>query len=175
MKILATLQAIPRSPLFWIALLLFCLAMEGVALYYQYELDYGPCTLCVHIRAWVFAIMAAALIGLFGCKLPSTRLLATGLALAGAIGMAERSYQTLGIEQGFIDGSCSPDSGFPAWLALDKWLPSVFEPWETCGYTPELLFGITMAQALLAAAVVLVLVLLDLLAVQLIGWRRTDT
>jgi disulfide bond formation protein DsbB len=48
--------------------------------------------------------------------------------------------------------------GFPDWIALDKWLPSVFEPWEPCGYTPELLFGITMAEGLIVVSVTAILV-----------------
>jgi hypothetical protein len=30
----------------------------------------------------------------------------------------------------------------------------VFEAWELCGYTPEILLGITMAETLIAVAVV---------------------
>ncbi|MFC6670264.1 hypothetical protein [Marinobacterium aestuariivivens] len=40
------------------------------------------------------------------------------------------------------------DSGLPAWFAPDQWWPWMFEIWEPCGYTPEMPFGITMAEAL---------------------------
>jgi disulfide bond formation protein DsbB len=41
------------------------------------------------------------------------------------------------------------DLGLPSWLALDSWFPAVFQVQTTCGYTPELLFGISMAEALI--------------------------
>ena len=74
--------------------------------------------------------------------------------------MLERSYQLLGTERGFIMGECSMDTGFPSWFAIDKWLPSLFEPLITCGYTPEVAFGITMAEALLVMSAGLVLLAL---------------
>ena len=73
------------------------------------------------------------------------------------IGLLERSYQLLGVERGFIMGDCSMNSGLPAWFALDKWLPSVFKVWEPCGYTPEILFGVTMAEALMFISILLIL------------------
>ena len=68
-------------------------------------------------------------------------------------GLAERSYQLYGVEQGFIMGSCEMASGLPAWFALDKWIPAIFEVQTTCGYTPELFFKITMAETLLVYSV----------------------
>lgn len=46
-------------------------------------------------------------------------------------------------------GSCSFDLGLPSWLALDKWMPLIFKVQTTCGYTPELAFGVSMAEVLL--------------------------
>ena len=50
------LSSIARSRTFWFLVLLACVVLEGTALYYQYILDYGPCVLCVHIRAWIFGL-----------------------------------------------------------------------------------------------------------------------
>ena len=41
----------------------------------------------------------------------------------------------------------------PAWFALDKWLPSIFEVQTACGYTPLILLQISMAEALLVISV----------------------
>lgn len=73
------------------------------------------------------------------------------------IGLFERSYLLLGTERGWVFGSCDFDLGLPEWLDLQGWFPSLFKVWEACGYTPELLFGITMAEALLMMSASLVL------------------
>jgi disulfide bond formation protein DsbB len=149
---------VTRSPLFWVVIFLICTIMEGTALYYQYVLDYYPCVLCVQIRACIGIIMIAALIGIFGSTWRPSRTIAHLTGLFGSGLMLERSYQTLGVEKGFIDGSCSLTSGFPSWIPLNEVWPAVFEPLESCGYTPLLPLGISMAEALVAAAVILTLV-----------------
>jgi len=72
-----------------------------------------------------------------------------------SLGLFERSYQLLGTERGFVYGECNMESGLPAWFALDSWFPSVFKIWAACGYTPELLFGVTMAEALIVMSFIL--------------------
>lgn len=135
---------------YWSLVLVLGIAMEAIALYFQYGLDYGPCVLCIHIRIYVLGFILLALVALStqGNKLMRVLTGLTGVGLA--IGMTERSWKTLGVERGFIEGACDMDSGLPDWFALDTWFPTVFEPWEPCGYTPELLFGITMAEGLMA-------------------------
>ncbi len=149
-----TLNAIGKSVWYWLAILGLGAFMEAAALYFQYGLGYGPCVLCIHIRIYVMAIMLVALFGLFTRANRTLRLTAHGLTFLLAIGFTERSWLTLGVERGFIDGACDMNSGLPTWFALDKWFPTVFEPWEPCGYTPEVLFGITMAESLIALSVV---------------------
>jgi disulfide bond formation protein DsbB len=63
--------------------------------------------------------------------------------------MLEVAYQLLGTERGFILSECSVASIFPTWFALDQWIPWLFEIQTTCGYTPVIGFGITMAEALM--------------------------
>lgn len=77
-------------------------------------------------------------------------------------GVTERAYQLLGTERGWTFGSCDFDLGLPHWLALQEWFPAMFKVWEACGYTPELLFGVTMAEGLLALSSSLALVSLAL-------------
>ena len=38
---------------FWLIGILYFMLMEGIALYYQYVLQFFPCALCVQVRAWV--------------------------------------------------------------------------------------------------------------------------
>ena len=140
---------------YWFALVALALVLEALALFYQYGLKYYPCVLCIHVRIWVMFIFFIALLAL---KLKQHRY---GLFTVHALmsicwaGMLERSYMLLGIERGFVEGSCNMQSGLPAWFALDKWFPLVFEVQEACGYTPELLFGITMAEALIVISFML--------------------
>jgi disulfide bond formation protein DsbB len=72
--------------------------------------------------------------------------------------LVERSWQVLAVERGWIFGDCDMDLGMPSWFALDSWLPSVFEVQTSCGYTPILLLGITMAEALLVISSLLLII-----------------
>lgn len=143
-----------ESKLFWIALIVLGLSMEGVALFYQYVIEEPPCILCIHFRLLFIAAIVLSLIGLMLRSKWLARFLVS-LSLLGVAGfMAERSYQLLGTEKGFVLGECSMDLGYPAWFAIDKWVPWLFQPMTSCGYTPKLLFGITMAEALSVFSVV---------------------
>lgn len=155
------LAAIARSRVYWFLILIACLLMEGTALYYQYFLDYGPCVLCVHVRAWIVGLGAVALLMiLFG---GSVAFLGHLASLGLSFGLLRSSWITLGVERGTIIDSCTMDPQFPEWLPLHLWMPSIFEPWEPCGYTPVLPFGITMAEALVLIGLAWVAVSLVLL------------
>lgn len=136
-------------------LLALCLAMMVVAVFYQHVLQEPPCSLCIHARLWVLALALAAVLGVLA---RATRInpLAHLLVLGAAAGLLERSYQLLGTERGFVFSECSLDLGLPPWLPLDQWLPVLFQPETLCGYTPELWFGITFAEALMAISVIAV-------------------
>ncbi len=157
---LKTLATIGRSRWYWLALAVLGLFMEAVALVYQYVLDYLPCVLCIHVRIWVVGLIGVALLGLLLRRSRPLRVMAHALTLVIGIGLLERSWMLLGIERGFVEGSCDFETGLPAWFALDQWFPTLFKVWESCGYTPELLFGITMAEGLILFAPALVLLAL---------------
>ena len=145
------------------ALLLLGVALEAVALSYQYLLDYGPCPLCIHVRVGVLCFMLVSLLGLLASGRVIWRVVYL-LNVSIFAGLSERAYWLLGTEQGFAISECGMDANFPAWLPLDRWLPAVFEPWESCGYTPELFLGISMAEAsMLLFPVLLILSLMMLI------------
>ena len=154
---LKSVTRIGASVWYWLGLIALGVAMLAVALIYQYQLDYWPCVLCIHTRIWVMAATLVAIIVLFVRK--SWLLLTLGhlFFTVTMVGLLERSWMLLGVERGFLEGSCDFNLGLPNWLALDQWFPSVFKVWESCGYTPELLFGVTMAEGLLVLSAVLVL------------------
>ena len=146
---------ISSSKWYWVALLILGVSLEGSALFYQYVLDYPPCVLCIHVRIWVLGIIVISLLALKFYKKWSGLLTAQILMTLLSLGLFERSYQVLGTERGFVYGECNMESGLPVWFALDSWFPSVFKIWAACGYTPELLFGVTMAEALIVMSFIL--------------------
>jgi len=151
------LQQLMQGKSFWIALILLGIALEAIAFFYQYIMDEPPCILCIHFRLLVVALIVFSLLGLFLSSFKIAQITLSSALLLTFAGMLERSYQLLGTERGFIQGECAATLNFPNWIAVDKWMPSFFEPWTSCGYTPKLLFNITMAEALSLFSVVMVL------------------
>jgi len=147
------LYKLSASKWYWLGFLFIGIAFEATALFYQYVLEYPPCVLCIHVRIWVLGIILVSLLALAFYKNRLGLLIMQFLMMILTAGILERSYQLLGVERGFITGSCTMESGLPAWFALDEWLPVLFQVWEPCGYTPELLFGITMAELLIVLSV----------------------
>ena len=146
-----------HSRLYWAALALFGIALEAVALYYQYVLDEWPCVLCIQIRIWVMAFILLSILAFFLTHSRVAMRLMHGASLLIMIGLLERSWRVLAVERGWIFGDCEMDLGMPPWFALDKWFPWLFEVQTSCGYTPLILFNITMAEVLLVVSVALLL------------------
>lgn len=153
-------------------MIVIALAAEGVALYYQYALNQYPCVLCIQVRLWVAAFIV---IGIVGLALRNTRVglhVANLLSLVAAVGFAERSWQTLGTEKGWIVKlACPMDPGLPPWFDLDVWFPSIFGVLASCGVSPELIFGITMAEALMVMSIGTVIVTALVLVANLMRGR----
>ena len=148
---------------YWIGLIILGLSMEAVALYYQYVLDEWPCVLCIHIRIWIAGFILLAMLALIIKR--SSKVL-VGLHLLNTLMMAgfvERSWQTLGVERGWIFGDCDMNSGLPDWFALDRWFPALFEVQTSCGYTPLIALNISMAEILMTASSLLLIFSLLLL------------
>ena len=128
------------------------LAMLVIALYYQYVLGEEPCQVCIQARLWVFALL---LVSMTLAALPKNRVLrlyGNLLALACALGLGERAWFLYQLENGIGNGSCEFQLGMPDWFAIDQWFPSLFEVRNLCSFTPEMLFGLSMAEGLLLIA-----------------------
>ncbi|MEM1111375.1 MAG: disulfide bond formation protein B [Pseudomonadota bacterium] len=140
---------------YWLCVVAVGVALETVALYYQYVLGDEPCQVCIHVRIWVAGF---TLVGLIMLVLPSTpwlTLVGQALTLACTVGLWERCKYLLDLENGKGDGACSFFLGFPDWFALDRWIPFLFEVRNLCGFTPEMPFGISMAQYLIVVSTLL--------------------
>lgn len=158
--------------LYWLALTIVGIAMLGVALYYQHVLGDEPCQVCIHIRIWVIAFTLLSLVML---ALPSTKitqLLGHAVNTGVMAGLWERCLFLLQVENGNATSSCNFYLGFPDWFALDKWMPEIFEVRNLCSFTPEMLFGITMAQSLMAMASAFVIVSALALIIRLFNFQQ---
>ncbi|MGD2172992.1 MAG: disulfide bond formation protein B [Gammaproteobacteria bacterium] len=143
---------------YWIALMLTGIALEAAGLYFQYLRDEWPCLLCIQVRILVMAFVLLALLAVFFARSRWAMRIFHGLTTLVMLALLERSWQVLAVERGWVFGECDMDLGMPAWFALDKWLPSVFEVKTACGYTPLIVFQITLAEALLVFSVILVII-----------------
>jgi disulfide bond formation protein DsbB len=161
-----------RTPWYWLGLLLLGVSMEAVALYYQYVLDYLPCVLCIHVRIWVMGFIVVGLLALALCRYRLACAGAHALTAVLAAGLLERAWLLLGTERGTLEASCEFDSGLPPWFALDQWFPKIFQVLDACGYTPNMLFGITMAEGLIVIAVAVLLASVTLTFAVALGGRR---
>jgi len=113
--------------------------------------------MCIHMRLWVMLLFIVGVFGILTTDRPVANFVSQAAVLGIAIGMAERAYMLLGTERGFVFSDCGFSLGLPEWLALEEWFPALFRIETSCGYTPEILFGITMAESLMVLSVILVL------------------
>ena len=133
---------------YWISLFMAGVALLAVALYYPYVLGDEPCQICIHARLWVAAF---TLIALFMSAAPqkiALRVTANAGVLLASVGLTERARYLYRLENGIGDGSCQFQLGMPDWFAVDRWMPWLFEVRNLCSFTPEMLFGLSMAEIL---------------------------
>ena len=155
LKDVTTLARFFQSRWYWLTLALSGIALLGVALYYQYALGDEPCQVCIHARLWVVAFTLIALIMLITPQIKLLRVLGNiGVVIAG-VGLTERARYLYRLENGIGDGSCQFQLGMPDWFAVDRWMPWLFEVRNLCSFTPEMLFGFSMAETLMAVGVLI--------------------
>jgi disulfide bond formation protein DsbB len=144
-----TLSPFLQSRWYWLTLALFGITLLGVALYYQYALGDEPCQVCIHARLWVVAFTFIALIMLITPQITLTRFFGNAGVLIAGLGLFERARYLYRLENGIGDGSCQIQLGMPDWFAVDRWMPWLFEVRNLCSFTPEMMFGLSMAEALM--------------------------
>ena len=155
MNVLNTLNSLSRSRIYWLSYIVGSVALLVAALYFQFVLEELPCLLCIQVRLLITLLLLVSVVGLTTLKYRVINIMTHLATVLIAGGLAERSYQLLGTERGFVFGDCGFNLGLPAWFAIEEWLPWLYRVETSCGYTPEILFGITMAEALMAMSVLL--------------------
>ena len=169
-----SLETLFKSRGYWLVIAATSLTMLVIALYYQYALGEEPCQVCIQARLWVFALL---LVSVTLAALPESRhlrLYGNLLALTCAVGLGERAWFLYQLENGIGNGSCEFQLGMPDWFAIDQWLPSLFEVRNLCSFTPEMLFGLSMAEGLLLIAALLgAVIICALVSHQMTGWAES--
>ncbi|MCU7920956.1 MAG: disulfide bond formation protein DsbB [Candidatus Thiodiazotropha sp. (ex Dulcina madagascariensis)] len=132
----------------WLVLAISAVSLESAGLYFQYGLDLDPCVLCVYQRTAVLGIAVAALIGMSAPRFLLVRLIGYAGWGASALWALYLALKLSGMQLGFIAPSlsCDANAKFPAWLKLDQWLPSVFQPTGFCGDIQWQFLGLSMPQ-----------------------------
>jgi len=131
--------------------------MIGAALYYQHVLNEWPCVLCIQVRILFIFLVVTAVLALILFRFRKIRMLMHFVVAVISAVMINRSWILLATERGWFEGECSANLGMPAWFAIDKWLPDIFSAWTSCGYTPVIVFGITMAEILILISALLLM------------------
>jgi len=171
LTLLKRLKDIQQGHGYWLVYIAGSLLLMAAAMYFQYIREEPPCLMCIQVRILLSLLIIIAVIGLLTRRHPLMNVLANISTVLVAISMSERAYQLLGTERGFVFSDCGFDLGLPAWLALDEWLPWLFRVQTTCGYTPEIAFGVTIAESLMVLSILLLvfsacMTLLSLLALK---------
>lgn len=147
--IIGKLNKLSRGLWYWLGGAVFGITLLATGQFYQHMLDHQPCVMCIQVRLWLSLLVVLSISGIFTLNRKVIHSLLLLLVVVVAAGLTERSYQLLGTERGFVFGDCGFDLGMPAWFAVDEWLPWMYRVETSCGYTPELIFGVTMAEALM--------------------------
>ncbi|MCK5395144.1 MAG: disulfide bond formation protein B [Gammaproteobacteria bacterium] len=157
-QIFEQLKCISQSRWYWLMYIVAGISALAAALYYQHVLEELPCVVCIQIRLLISLLVIVSVIGLLSRNKRVVNSLAHLSVVIIAISFVERCYLLLGTEKGFIFSDCGFSLGLPAWFAIEEWLPWLYRIETSCGYTPEIIFGITMAEILMVMSVMLFLI-----------------
>ena len=149
---LRRLAPFARSRTWWAVVLVAALGAEALALWYQYALGEEPCVLCIELRLWVAGFVLVGAAGVVLPPRPAIAFVLHGLGVVLGLGMLSGAWETWATENRIADGSCAPFLNLPEWFAVGRWFPAVFEVRGLCGYTPDVILGLSMADLLLAGA-----------------------
>jgi len=158
----------------WLLLAFSALALELVALFFQHVMGLQPCVMCIYERCALFGVLAA---GLVGAVAPATPLRWAGLAIwiySAIEGLRLTWEHTMMQLHPSPFASCDFAARFPAWLPLDKWLPSVFVAGGDCADRSWTFLSWSMPQWMIVVFAAYLLVAALVLIAQLIKPRRRD-
>ncbi len=128
--------------------------------------------MCIQVRLIISLLIVVSCAALL---LRSNRVLNLLLHLSVvfiAVGLTERSYQLLGTERGFIFSDCGFSLGLPAWFKIEDWIPWLYRVETSCGYTPEIIFGITIAEVLMVTSVLFLLLSSSVFLLNVINMKK---
>ena len=171
-KLLDLLQNISRSSWYWLLYIISCLSMLSVALYSQHVTGELPCVMCIQVRLLLSLLLIVSIIGLLTRDNRWLNNASNLSVVLIAASLTERSYMLLGTERGFVFSDCGFDLGMPAWFDIEQWLPWLYRVETSCGYTPEVMFGFTMAELLMVMSASLLLISLMIFLASLIRYRN---
>lgn len=173
MRIIKNLAGLSQGKIYWLINITGGLVLLAVALLFQHAFDKPPCVLCIQVRLWIALFVLVCFAGMFLRYQRYIHSVAHLSVAAIALALLERAYQLLGTERGFLFSDCGFDLGMPSWFALDDWLPWLFRVETSCGYTPELFFGITMAEMLMVLSILLLISSFSMLLASLISIKAS--
>lgn len=174
MNIVNYLKKISDHRGYWLAYIVGGLSLLASALYFQFVNEELPCLMCIQVRLLISLLIIVALAGMMFRRNKALNLVAHFSVLLIAASLTERSYQLLGTERGFVFGDCGFNLGLPAWFAIEDWLPWLYRVETSCGYTPEIIFGITVAEVLMLTSVLFLLVSFFVFLVNIISINKTS-
>ena len=149
-----------QSVYFWLTGIVYLVAMECIALYYQYVMQFFPCALCVQVRAWVVGAIISAAVSVYFKATFWIRFVGLSDRICFMSGALYTSWYAWGVENGTVISSCTIGAGFPAFMPLDQWIPFFFGANGPCGQSPEMWLGLSMVETLLITIGVPLIVLI---------------
>ena len=168
------LKNMSQSHWYWQVYIVGGLILLAIALFFQYFLDESPCAMCIHVRLWVSLFVIVSFVGLLTRANRIMNVVVNLFTVLIAVALTERAYLLLGTERGFIFSDCGFSLGLPAWFPVDEWLPWLYRVETLCGYTPELFFGITMAEMLIVMFGLLLLVSFAVFLASIMSLKKSD-
>ncbi len=172
MKIIKQLNNLGRNWYYWLFYIVLGVSLLAAALYSQFVHEELPCIACIQVRLLISLLIIVAMAGLWLRNNTVLRAVFQLSVVLIIVALAERSYLLLGTERGFIFSDCGFNLGLPSWFAIEQWLPWLYQVETSCGYTPEVIFGITMAESLMALSVVLLILSLSVFVSNLLNLKK---
>jgi len=174
MKIINRIKNISDSHWYWLFYIVAGISLLASALYFQFIKEELPCLMCIQVRLLISLLVIVSGVALLLRSNKVLNLLAHLSVVFIAVGLTERSYQLLGTERGFVFGDCGFSLGLPGWFMIEDWVPWLYRVETSCGYTPEIIFGITIAEVLMATSILLLSVSFCVFLVNLITLKKSQ-